>query len=202
MKKILLGILLPILTFVTLIGTGYATWYFDAQTTANQSNNISQVDVIGYAQIGTLQITQSATSITLDQPKTTTTDGVSLDKAIKGTYTQPTLEDHQIKLGGKITVTITIPQALSKYVTLDTTKKFNEFATNFTNSNDNPESENIFTATLDFNDTINVYNLELARDILIYREASIPKDINSYKTMLAAVASQTITVSFTASLNK
>ena len=54
MKKILLGILLPVLTFVTLIGTGYATWYFDAQTSANKSTSTSQVDVIGYAQIGTL----------------------------------------------------------------------------------------------------------------------------------------------------
>lgn len=201
MKKILLGILLPVLTFVTLIGTGYATWYFDAQTSANKSTSTSQVDVIGYAQIGTLDITQEATSITLDQPKSKT-DGVLLNKSIKGTYTQPTLEDHQVKLGGKITVTITIPQALSKYITLDTTKKFNESATNFTNSNDNPESENIFTATLDFNDTTNVYNLELANDILIYREASVPKDIDSYKTMLGEVTSQTITISFVASLNK
>lgn len=59
-RKKSLGIVLPVLTGLTLIGTGFSVWYFT--DTTNNVELAAKVNLHGYAQIGSLKISGEETA--------------------------------------------------------------------------------------------------------------------------------------------
>lgn len=78
MKKRLLGIVLPVLAGVAVIGTGFSTWYFTEGELSVENQSIN-VNLTSYARIGDLE--------TLKTPALLYLDG---DAATNGNYTDPT----------------------------------------------------------------------------------------------------------------
>lgn len=198
MKKILLGILLPVLTFVTLIGTGFAAWTFgDLKTTDN--NSIATVTVSNFAEIGTLKVDNKATSITLDQPtdKVSGFDNVKLDKAITGSYTAPETHDH-LAYTGTFKVTITISTELAKYIEVKTTAPIvaDKQESKFTKTGDG-----VYTAVVTLEPTTS-FDFTIAQEAFQYVSGKVPQNVGDYKAMVTALQGEDINIEFTATVNE
>lgn len=95
MKKFVLAFCLPVLTAASLIGAGYATWYFDNNTQSSDPLTVSTV-VTNKASLGEYSSSGTA-KLFLDQDKLTTDDGLNANRhGIKwktSTTTEETLKD-------------------------------------------------------------------------------------------------------------
>lgn len=197
MKKILLGILLPILTFVTLIGTGFAAWTFGDLNTSD-NNSIATVTVSDFAEIGTLKVNNKAISITLDQPsdKVSGVDNVKLDKAITGSYTAPEAHDH-LAYTGTFKVTITISTELAKYIEVKTDTPI---VADKQDSNFKKGVAGVYTAEVTLNAST-TFDFTIAQDAFQYVSGKVPQNVTDYKNMITALQSQNITIDFAATVN-
>lgn len=122
MKKFVLAFGIPVLAVASLIGSGYATWYFNS-TIKNDSGTIA-VEPTEKRVVGAeLQHSDGEISLVLDQP--VKTDGMPTgreDVHFKGTFKEFLVA----KDGGankfvkdtsyKVTTTITIPSEVATYV--------------------------------------------------------------------------------------
>lgn len=115
MKKLFMGILLPLFAFVSLVGAGFSTWYFENQLSAEGSANIS-MKVEDYAQIGKFSLT-SDVAMSLDQ-KANGGKGVTLNKELVVTYTHD--ESYSVPEGDtfEIKVVVTLGEGFEKYIKL------------------------------------------------------------------------------------
>lgn len=126
MKKFVLAFGIPVLAVASLIGSGYATWYFN--TTIDPKNEEIGLNITERAVGAQLQNSKSTDfKLVLDQ--TNKTDGMPQDR--KGVHFEGTFSESLVADDGdadtlndefidgtvyKVTTTITIPSAVAEYV--------------------------------------------------------------------------------------
>lgn len=135
MKKFVLAFGIPVLAVASLIGSGYATWYFNSDVTSVAGEigvNVAPKKVVGakFEQTGN---NFEDMKLVLDQTKPETPDGMPSDRLsvhFEGGFSEslvaddgdttndtPTSEDKfVIGTSYKITTKITIPSAVAAYV--------------------------------------------------------------------------------------
>lgn len=122
MKKFVLAFGIPVLAVASLIGSGYATWYFNSDV-ATEKNDIA-LELKEKRVVGAEFQHSGKTSLVLDQPDYTKTDGMPAGR--KGVYFEGTFSESLVANGDTnmfvkgtsytVTTTITIPSEVAEYV--------------------------------------------------------------------------------------
>ena len=182
-KKIILGIVFPVFTMATVVGVGYSTWYFDDLNTSKSVPVVGEVTDV--AQLGTFTLETSSAKFVFDQPESDNPagTGLTMSGSIVCKYTAPT-ENYKVDDGLKVTVTLELSTAASKYMTLTfvggaTTKDYTD-------------------ATIGTGFTYDAEDFTVA-----YAAGKVPTNLTEYQTMRDALEGQTIlTVKLVASIAK
>lgn len=227
MKKFVLAFGIPVLAVASLIGSGYATWYFNTNI-GSKDENIG-LEVTERAVGAKFQHTEKNIKLVLDQ--TNKTDGMPQDRKgvhFEGTFSESleaddgdanTLDDEFIDgTVYKVTTTITIPSAVAGYVDFNfTTPTPTDSKTSsatgdltlkrtkdFTYADLVAGTKNkfkVFDISTDSTDVTVAYATESSTEPSTpkSKEPSTPK---AYETMKSALKDQTIKISFEATIIK
>lgn len=212
MKKFVLAFGIPVLAVASLIGSGYATWYFNNavdDVNGKIGVNIEPNQVVGAKFKPLVENTKGNIKdleLVLDQsPKT---DGMPAGR--KGVHFTGGLTESLIADDGdntttddkfvsgtsyEITTTITIPSAVATYV--------NFTFKGSTASEDGLTLTKVSTYTVEDNQqTHDFFNIsyDTTNSDVTVAYADEPSTLDEYKTMLGAVTGQTISISFTAKI--
>lgn len=205
MKKFVLAFGIPVLAVASLIGSGYATWYFNSDVSTNYKDialELKEKRVVG----AEFQHTASEDfKLVLDQPDYTKTDGMPTGRMgvhFVGTFTESLAANDGgankfVKGTSYIATTkITIPSAVAKYV-------------NFTFNGQTSSADSTVDSTLTKVDdslkvvgedqsTFDVFNIF---EVTVAYTTSEPKSSAEYDAMQTALKNQTIRISFEAKIN-
>ena len=124
MKKFVLAFGIPVLAVASLIGSGYATWYFNSDVSTKYKDialELEEKRVVG----AELQHSAGEISLVLDQPDYTKTDGMPTGR--KGVHFEGTFSEFLLANDGganlfvkgtsyTATTKITIPAGVAEYV--------------------------------------------------------------------------------------
>lgn len=207
MKKFVLAFGIPVLAVASLIGSGYATWYFNSGiVTGDKGITVEPTEkkVVGavfeHSEDASLA---SLASLVLDQPDDTT-DGMPHDRQnvhFDGTFKEflkayegddnPSDDKFVDGTFYKVTTTITISPKVAEYV-------------NFT-FNDQTSSADALTLTKEISklevksDTPKYEVFDISEVTVAYTDKK-PSTAAEYETMKSAVKDQSITISFEAEI--
>lgn len=201
MKKFVLAFGIPVLAVASLIGSGYATWYFN--NTVDPANKDIAVEPTEKRVVGAkFQHSEGDIKLVLDQP--TKEDGMPAGRLgvhFEGTFKESliandgndtTLDDKFVNgTSYKVTTTITIPSEVVEYV-------------NFTY---NETTSSATSLTLTKETTLNVvdetpsnFDFFDISDVTVEYTAKEPKNSAEYDIMKTAVSGKTIGISFAAEI--
>lgn len=202
MKKFVLAFGIPVLAVASLIGSGYATWYFN-NTVDPDSKDIAveptEKRVVGAKFQGNMA---ENFKLVLDQP--TKVDGMPADRL--GVHFEGTFKESLIANDGvdstnddkfvngtsyKVTTTITIPSEVAEYVDF-TYNKATSSATSLTLTKE---------TTLEVvNETTSSFDVFDITEVTVEYTAKEPSTSAAYDTMKTAVSGKTIGISFAAEI--
>lgn len=211
MKKFVLAFGIPVLAVASLIGSGYATWYFN-NTVAPNSKNItveptpSKVVGAKFPQHG------EDIKLVLDQSDKTATDGMPTGRMgvhFEGAFSESlvaddgddsTTDDKFVSgISYKITTTITIPSEVATYVNFtlkgepdqisSTTNLTLTKETTFVPEDNQIKLEDFFKISPDTGNT----------DVTV-AYAKEPSSLDEYNTMVGDVSGKTIGIKFEAKI--
>lgn len=204
MKKFVLAFGIPVLAVASLIGSGYATWYFNSGIVNGEKGitvEPTEKKVVG----AVFEPSEDASlaSLVLDQPDDTT-DGMPNDRQnvhFDGTFKEflkayegdgnPSDDKFVDGTFYKVTTTITISPKVAEYV-------------NFT-FNDQTSSADVLTLTKEISklevksDTPKYEVFDISEVNVAYTDKK-PSIAAEYETMKSAVKDQSITISFEAEI--
>lgn len=210
MKKFVLAFGIPVLAVASLIGSGYATWYFNNAVDAVNGKigvNIEPEKVVGakFQQHGD---GVNGVNLVLDQSDKTATDGMPTGRKgvhFNGAFSVSlvaddgdvsTTDDKFVSgISYKITTTITIPSEVAKYV-------------NFTFKG-STASENGLTLTKESTYTVEAnqqahdffkISCDTSNTDVTVAYADEPTTLDAYKIMEKDVSGKNIDISFTAEI--
>ena len=201
MKKFVLAFGIPVLAVASLIGSGYATWYFN--NTVDPANKDIAVEPTEKRVVGAkFQHSEGDIKLVLDQPHKT--DGMPAGR--KGVHFEGTFKESLIANDGddatlddkfvngtsyKVTTTITIPAEVVEYV-------------NFTY---NETTSSATSLTLTKETTLNVVDETTSNfdvfdisDVTVEYTAKEPSTSVAYDAMKTAVSGKNIGISFAAEI--
>lgn len=199
MKKFVLAFGIPVLAVASLIGSGYATWYFNSG--ASTGENDIALELKEKRVVGADFQHSGETSLVLDQPDYTKTDGMPAgrkDVHFAGTFSESLVANGDTNMfvnGTSYTVTtkIIIPSEVAEYVdfTFDS----------HTSSTTDLTLTKISTLKVVSEDksAFDVFNIS---EVNVAYTAKEPKDSAEYDAMKKAVSGKKISVSFTADIVK
>lgn len=206
MKKFVLAFGIPVLAVASLIGSGYATWYFNTGLVTGKKG--ITVEPTPKKVVGAMfQPSEDASlaSLVLDQPDDAT-DGMPHDRQdvhfngifkefLKAYEGDDNPSDDKFVDGTfyKVTTKITIPAKVAEYV-------------NFT-FNDKTSSTDVLTLTkevskLEVKSDTPKYKVFDISEVTVAYTAKEPKNSTEYDAMKRAVDGQSITISFEAEIVK
>lgn len=201
MKKFVLAFGIPVLAVASLIGSGYATWYFNSGIVTGEKG--ITVELTEKKVVGAVFEHSEDASLVLDQPDDTT-DGMPHDRQnvhFDGTFKEflkayegddnPSDDKFVDGTFYKVTTTITIPSKVAEYV-------------NFT-FNGQTSSTDVLTLTKEISKlevksgTPKYEVFDISEVTLAYTDKK-PSTAADYETMKNAVNDQSITISFAAEI--
>lgn len=201
MKKFVLAFGIPVLAVASLIGSGYATWYFN--NTVDPDNKDIAVEPTEKRVVGAkFQHSEGDIKLVLDQPHKTDGmpagrkgvhfDGTFKESLIANDGDDATLDDKFVNgTSYKVTTTITIPAEVVEYV-------------NFTY---NETTSSATSLTLTKETTLNVVDETTSNfdvfdisDVTVEYTAKEPFTSAEYDTMKTAVSGKNIGISFAAEI--
>lgn len=201
MKKFVLAFGIPVLAVASLIGSGYATWYFN--NTVETASGTIAVEPTEKRVVGAkFQHSEGDIKLVLDQPSKE--DGMPAGRLgvhFKGTFSESliaddgdeTTSDDKFVNGTsyKVTTTITIPAEVVEYV-------------NFT-YNETTSSATSFTLTKEItlnvvDETTSNFDVFDISDVTVEYTAKEPSTSAAYDAMKTAVSGKTIGISFAAEI--
>ncbi len=206
MKKFVLAFGIPVLAVASLIGSGYATWYFNTGLVTGDKG--ITVEPTPKKVVGAMfQHSEDASlaNLVLDQPDDLT-DGMPHDRQdvhFDGTFKEflkafegddnPSDDKFVDGTFYKVTTTITIPSEVAEYV-------------NFT-FNDQTSSADVLTLTkvvskLEVKSDTPKYEVFDISEVTVAYTAKKPSTSAQYEDMKSAVNGQSITISFEAEIVK
>lgn len=206
MKKFVLAFGIPVFAVASLIGSGYATWYFNSGiVTGDKGITVEPTEKKVVGAVFEHSEDASLASLVLDQPDDTT-DGMPHDRQnvhFDGTFKEflkayegddnPSDDKFVDGTFYKVTTTITISPKVAEYV-------------NFT-FNDQTSSADALTLTKEISklevksDTPKYEVFDISAVIVAYTDKK-PSTAAEYETMKSAVKDQSITISFEAEIVK
>lgn len=200
MKKFVLAFGIPVLAVASLIGSGYATWYFNSDVvTAKEGITVNPTEkrVVG----AEFQNSKSEDfKLILDQPDYTKTDGMPAGRKgvhFEGTFSESLVANGDTNMFVKetsytVTTTITIPSGVAEYVdfTFDS----------HTSSTTNLTLTKVSTLKVVSEDqsSFDVFNIS---EVTVAYTAKEPKDLAEYDAMKTALTGN-IDISFEAVIVK
>ncbi len=205
MKKFVLAFGIPVLAVASLIGSGYATWYFNSDVSTNYKDialELKEKRVVG----AEFQHTASEDfKLVLDQPDYTKTDGMPTGRMgvhFEGTFTESLAANdggaNKFVKGTSYTATtkITIPSAVAKYVNFT----FNGQTSSADSTDDSTltKVDDSLKVVGEDQSTFDVFNIS---EVTVAYTTSEPKNSAEYDTMQTALKNQTIRISFEAKIN-
>lgn len=204
MKKFVLAFGIPVLAVASLIGSGYATWYFNSGiVTGEKGITVEPTEKKVVGAVFEHSENASLASLVLDQPDDTT-DGMPHDR--QNVHFDGTLKEFLKAYEGddnpsddkfvdgtfyKVTTTITISPKVAEYV-------------NFT-FNDKTSSTDVLTLTKEISklevksDTPKYEVFDISEVTVAYTDKK-PSIAAEYENMKSAVKDQSITISFEAEI--
>ena len=204
MKKFVLAFGIPVLAVASLIGSGYATWYFNSGiVTGEKGITVEPTEKKVVGAVFEHSEDASLASLVLDQPDDTT-DGMPHDRQnvhFDGTFKEflkayegddnPSDDKFVDGTFYKVTTTITISPKVAEYV-------------NFT-FNDQTSSADVLTLTkeiskLEVKSDTPKYEVFDISDVTVAYTDKKPSTAAEYETMKSAVKDQSITISFEAEI--
>lgn len=205
MKKFVLAFGIPVLAVASLIGSGYATWYFNSDVSTNYKDialELKEKRVVG----AEFQHTTGEISLVLDQP--VKNDGMPdgrEDVHFKGTFSESLVANDGVTNtfvnGTSYTVTtkIIIPSAVAKYVNFT----FN----GQTSSTVSADSDGLITltkgpTTYKAEKDTKKFDVFSISEVNVAYTAEEPNDSAAYDIMHNALNGQTIKISFAAEIVK
>lgn len=201
MKKFVLAFGIPVLAVASLIGSGYATWYFN--NTVDPANKDIAVEPTEKRVVGAkFQHSEGDIKLVLDQP--TKEDGMPAGRLgvhFEGTFKESliandgndtTLDDKFVNgTSYKVTTTITIPSEVAEYVDF-TYNKTTSSATSLT-----LKKENTLEVVDETTSSFDVFDIT---EVTVEYTAKEPSTSAAYDTMKTAVSGKTIGISFAAEI--
>lgn len=221
MKKFVLAFGIPVLAVASLIGSGYATWYFNGTIDPDNDGKIG-LKLTEKAVGAKLQHDEGTISLVLDQTDKSKTDGMPAGRKgvhFEGAFNEsltaddgdasndtPTKKDTFVNgTVYDVTTTITIPQKVAEYVnfTLKSKPSKDPQLDDQTSSTTKLTLTQHYRLTVDGNDKeVFVDFFKIAHDTsnshVTVAYAKEPSTSDEYDAMKDAVSGQTIGVSFTA----
>lgn len=205
MKKFVLAFGIPVLAVASLIGSGYATWYFNSGiVTDNKGITVEPTpkQVVG----AMFQQHGEGIKLVLDQSNKTATDGMPVDRMgvhFEGVFQESLIADvdgnpdtPDTFVSGtsyKITTTIKIPSEVAEYVDFT----FNGKTSSTTNLTLTKEST--FAAEDDHENFFKISHDTTNSDVTV-AYAKEPTTSAEYEIMKKAVSNKTIIIDFTAEI--
>ena len=201
MKKFVLAFGIPVLAVTSLIGSGYATWYFN--NTVDPANKDIAVEPTEKRVVGAkFQHSEGDIKLVLDQP--TKEDGMPAGRLgvhFEGTFKESliandgndtTLDDKFVNgTSYKVTTTITIPSEVAEYVDF-TYNKTTSSATSLT-----LKKENTLEVVDETTSSFDVFDIT---EVTVEYTAKEPSTSAAYDTMKTAVSGKNIGISFAAEI--
>lgn len=200
MKKFVLAFGIPVLAVASLIGSGYATWYFNSDVSTNYKDialELKEKRVVG----AEFQHSAGEISLVLDQPDYTKTDGMPTGRKgvhFEGTFSESLLANdggaNLFVKGTSYTATtkITIPAEVAEYVNFT----FNDQTSSATNLTLTKVST--LKVVSEDQSAFDVFNIS---EVTVAYTAKEPKDSARYDAMQTALKNQTIRISFEAKID-
>ena len=201
MKKFVLAFGIPVLAVASLIGSGYATWYFNSGVSTDTNDialELKEKRVVG-AEFQNSKSTDF--KLVLDQP--VKADGMPdgrKDVHFEGTFKESLVAND----GGtnmfvkgtsyKATTTITIPSEVAEYVNFT----FNGQTSSATNLTLTKEDDTLKVLSED-QSAFDVFNIS---EVTVEYTAKEPSTSDEYDTMKTALKNKTINISFAAEIVK
>lgn len=214
MKKFVLAFGIPVLAVASLIGSGYATWYFNNgvdDVNGKIGVNIEPKQVVGAKFKPLVENTEGNIKdleLVLDQSDKTATDGMPTGR--KGVHFTGGLTESLIADDGdetttddkfvsgtsyKITTTITIPLEVAKYVNFT----FNGKTSSTTNLTLTKETTYVVEDNQQTHDFFNISHDTTNSDVTV-AYANEPSTLAEYNIMVDDVKDKTIDISFAAEI--
>lgn len=201
MKKFVLAFGIPVLAVASLIGSGYATWYFN--NTVDPANKDIAVEPTEKRVVGAkFQHSEGDIKLVLDQP--TKEDGMPAGRLgvhFEGTFKESliandgndtTLNDKFVNgTSYKVTTTITIPAEVAEYV---------DFTYNKTTSSANSLTLKKETTLEVVDETTSSFDVFDITEVTVEYTAKEPSTSAAYDTMKTAVSGKTIDIKFEAEI--
>ena len=201
MKKFVLAFGIPVLAVTSLIGSGYATWYFN--NTVDPANKDIAVEPTEKRVVGAkFQHSEGDIKLVLDQP--TKEDGMPADRLgvhFEGTFKESLIADDGDKttsedkfvngISYKVTTTITIPAEVAEYVDF-TYNKTTSSATSLT-----LKKETTLEVVDETTSSFDVFDIT---KVTVEYTAKEPSTSAAYDTMKTAVSGKNIGISFAAEI--
>ena len=203
MKKFVLAFGIPVLAVTSLIGSGYATWYFN--NTVDPANKDIAVEPTEKRVVGAkFQHSEGDIKLVLDQP--TKEDGMPAGRLgvhFEGTFKESLIADDGDKttsedkfvngISYKVTTTITIPAEVAEYVDF-TYNKTTSSATSLT-----LKKETTLEVVDETTSSFDVFDIT---EVTVEYTAKEPSTSAAYDTMKTAVSGKTIDIKFEAEIVK
>lgn len=201
MKKFVLAFGIPVLAVTSLIGSGYATWYFN--NTVDPANKDIAVEPTEKRVVGAkFQHSEGDIKLVLDQP--TKEDGMPAGRLgvhFEGTFKESLIADDGDKttsedkfvngISYKVTTTITIPAEVAEYVDF-TYNKTTSSATSLT-----LKKETTLEVVDETTSSFDVFDIT---KVTVEYTAKEPSTSAAYDTMKTAVSGKNIGISFAAEI--
>lgn len=204
MKKFVLAFGIPVLAVASLIGSGYATWYFNSGVvTGDKGITVKPTPKKVVGAMFEQSEDASLASLVLDQPDDTT-DGMPHDRQnvhFDGTFKEflkayegddnPSDDKFVDGTFYKVTTTITIPSEVAEYVNFT----FNDQTSSATNLTLTKE-----ISKLEVKSDTPKYEVFDISEVTVAYTAKKPSTSDQYEIMKSAVKDQSITISFAAEI--
>lgn len=201
MKKFVLAFGIPVLAVTSLIGSGYATWYFN--NTVDHANKDIAVEPTEKRVVGAkFQHSEGDIKLVLDQP--TKEDGMPAGRLgvhFEGTFKESLIADDGDKttsedkfvngISYKVTTIITIPAEVAEYVDF-TYNKTTSSATSLT-----LKKETTLEVVDETTSSFDVFDIT---EVTVEYTAKEPSTSAAYDTMKTAVSGKNIGISFAAEI--
>ena len=205
MKKFVLAFGIPVLAVASLIGSGYATWYFNNDVATANDGKIG-LELTEKAVGARFQPSEENIKLVLDQTDDVPGDGKLDDRLgvhFEGTFKESlvaddgdaTTTDDKFVNGTSyiVTTTINIPSEVATYVNFTFDGKTSS-ATSFT-----LKKTKEFKYTDLVGETKNTFDVFNISDVTVaYATDKEPSTVSAYNAMLDAVKDKTIGISFEA----
>lgn len=200
MKKFVLAFGIPVLAVASLIGSGYATWYFNSDVVTDNKGitvNPTEKRVVGAMFQGDMS---ENFKLVLDQPSKE--DGMPAGRL--GVHFEGTFKESLVANDGgdnkfvngtsyKVTTTITIPSEVAEYVDF-TYNKTTSSATSLTLT-----KETTLEVVDEAKSSFDVFDIT---EVTVEYTAKEPTTSDAYDTMKTVVSNKSIAISFAAEIVK